>query len=324
LTQESETKKEIIVISASEPTTKKNEATRQEFARSRKLRLSSSRTVGDIADKVVFKPSLLKQFQRRRASNEFRSHNFFSDPAQKIKQTVTNKGILLTASLALQRSHNHGLYGVTVRYPCWYYRTFKKNRTFLFENQELKYFYSEYNVTWKNERAVEIPIVCHLLKTRTGKLLEVGNVLSHYFDNNHDVVDKFEKGDGVLNEDITEVRLAKNYDTIVSISTLEHIGWDENAKGKRLNDQEKIPRAIDAMKNFLLPGGTIIITVPIGFNPHLDKLIGKRKLNFYKESFLHRISRDTWIETDWESVKDCKFDRPYPAANAILVGMIKN
>lgn len=247
-----------------------------------------------------------------------------NDYPRKIKQTLTSKGLSYTISLALKRTHNHILNTITIQIPFYVYKKFRKNRTFIFENEKLRYFYHRYNLTWKNERTVEIPIVCHFLKSRKGKMLEVGNVLSHYFENNYDIVDKYEKGEGVINKDIIDVNLPTNYDTIISISTVEHVGWNENSKAKRLNDGEKIPLAMEVMKKKLLPGGMIIITVPLGFNPYLDELVRNKKLGFSQEFFLKRISSDTWVETNWQEVKNSRYNSPYPAANAILVGLIKN
>jgi len=65
-------------------------------------------------------------------------------------------------------------------------------------------FCARYNTTWRNERAIEIPVVYDIVAQETGDILEVGNVLSHYFHINHDVVDKYEKAEGVTNEDIVD------------------------------------------------------------------------------------------------------------------------
>ena len=54
----------------------------------------------------------------------------------------------------------------------------------------------------------------------------------HYFPADHEIVDKYEKGDGIVNEDIVNFRPGKKYDLIVSISTLEHISWNEEKKTK--------------------------------------------------------------------------------------------
>ena len=74
-----------------------------------------------------------------------------------------------------------------------------------------------------------------------------GNVLLHYFPADHEIVDKYEKGDGIVNEDIVNFRPGKKYDLIVSISTLEHISWNEEKKPKKIPGaparMEGIPRS---------------------------------------------------------------------------------
>jgi hypothetical protein len=82
----------------------------------------------------------------------------------------------------------------------------------------------------------------------------VGNVLSHYFSVNHDVVDKYEKAEGVINRDIIDFHPSKEYDLIISISTLEHVGWDEDISDhKILHDPSKILRAIENLRGLLAP-----------------------------------------------------------------------
>ena len=68
-------------------------------------------------------------------------------------------------------------------------------KTFQFDGREYEYLYHPYNRTWKNERGVEIPIFRELLLNHKGKrVLEVGNVLSHYFPIHHEVVNNYEVG----------------------------------------------------------------------------------------------------------------------------------
>lgn len=167
--------------------------------------------------------------------------------------------------------------------------------------------------------------IWHIVKNEKGKILEVGNVLSHYFAVKHEIVDKYEKTEGVINKDVTEVQFAERYDLIVSISTLEHVDWDENpTEEQRCHDGEKILLAVDNLKRLLKPTGKIVITAPLGYNSYLDDLLKSGKLKFTNKHFLKRISKDNrWIETDWENVKDSKFNNPYPFANALIIGIIE-
>ena len=112
-----------------------------------------------------------------------------------------------------------------------YYRLFDKSKIFKFQGQFYTYFDHPYNTTLDNERSIEIPIISKFLsENKDDNILEIGNVLSHYFNFEHDVVDKYEKSEGVTNEDVVDFKSSKNYSLIISISTLEHVGWDEDPK----------------------------------------------------------------------------------------------
>lgn len=108
--------------------------------------------------------------------------------------------------------------------------------------------------TWHGERAVEIAIVLEMVKKYQGmNILEIGNVLSHHVKFEHDVLDKYEIAKGVINEDIVDFKSDKKYDLIVSVSTIEHVGWDEKPR-----DNMKILRAIENLKTIIVSrGGTI-------------------------------------------------------------------
>ncbi len=201
-----------------------------------------------------------------------------------------------------------------------YYKKYKSKRSFVFQGKSYRYFYHEYNTTFNNERCVEIPIIWDYVKENKGKrILEVGNVLSHYFPIDHDVVDKYERAEGVINQDIVDFSPGKRYDLIVSISTLEHVGWDEDEK-----EPKKILKAVKHLKELLSPGGKMVVTLPIGYNPVMDRLLEEGILRFDKTYFLKRITRDNeWVETDWDGVRNARYGRPFPNANGLVIGIIE-
>jgi len=244
----------------------------------------------------------------------------------KIKNRAKNKGIRSVVADGVNRIRR--MVNNWLRFSFWYYynRTFKWWKTFVFQQNKYRYFYHKYNTTWRNERTVEIPIVHRMLQETTGEVLEVGNVLSHYFGIKHNVVDKYERAEGVITHDVTEIQTSKRYDLIISISTLEHVGWDENPDNRELvNDPEKILLALGKLRELLKPKGKIVVTVPLGYNPHLDRLLRSGKLRFDKQYFMKRASKgDSWFETDWEKVKNAKFNRRVPTGNAIVIGFIEN
>ena len=224
---------------------------------------------------------------------------------------VTQKGlvyfIVSSATLA---------FDAVTWYP--YYLLFKK-RKFGLDGKEYGYLYRLYNTTWKNEREVELSIILELVeKNRGKKILEVGNVLSHYVTISHDVIDKYELGEGIVNEDAATYAPGAEYDLIVSISTLEHVGWDEEPKAP-----EKVALAIGNLKKALAPGGMLAATVPLGHNAELDRIIGEGK-TFDKALFMKRVSQDNqWAQATWEEVKGAKYGEPFFGANAIALLVAK-
>jgi hypothetical protein len=90
-------------------------------------------------------------------------------------------------------------------------------------------------------------------------VLELGSVLSHYFPIAHDVVDKYEVRPGAINQDIVGFVLQQKYDLIVSISSLEHVGWDEEPRPPKLLE------AINHLRSTCpSPGGSFIASLPVG------------------------------------------------------------
>lgn len=177
------------------------------------------------------------------------------------------------------------------------------------------------NTAYATERVIELPIVMQYVHECEGKILEVGNVLNHYYRFSHDVVDKYEKADTVLNQDIIEFSPSEKYGLAISISTLEHVGFDEEEKDKR-----KFLLAVEKMISSVKSGGKAIITVPLGYNSDMDKEIKSGKVQATKMYLMHRIS----CENEWkeESInllqtENFKYGSPYPYANWVLIMIIE-
>jgi len=195
------------------------------------------------------------------------------------------------------------LSGIRVIWEFLYYKYFKALKTFYFNGKKYKYFCYPYNATWRNERAIEIPIIRNFMKKYKGKnILEVGNVLSHYFSVDYDILDKYEKANGIINQDIVDFKPNKKYDLMVTISTLEHVGFDEPKK-----DSKKVLKAIKNLKKCLNNGGKIIVTIPLGYNPKMDEFLAKNNMGFNEKFYLKRVSKDNkWVETDFEDAQNVK------------------
>ena len=202
-------------------------------------------------------------------------------------------------------------------YP--YKKIFKSSETFEFQGKKLNYFFHLYNATCRSERAIEVPIIMDIINNNKSKtILELGNVLSHYYSFEHDILDKYDKSRKVIRQDVVDFKSTKKYDLIVSISTIEHIGWDESPR-----DDTKIEKTIKALEDCLAPNGRIVITFPQGYNDRLDELDKNKKLHFDEKYCLIRMSKNNlWKEIPWS--EDCKkkFGKPYNNANALIIGII--
>ena len=229
-----------------------------------------------------------------------------------------SSGPVFKATAALREAYRfHGLrlpWVVAHRFWVYRWRRLRGPHTFEFAGQTHRYWIHPYILD--NERAIEIPIVLACLGDRRGRILEVGNVLVNYTSFPHTVVDKYERAPSVVNEDIVQFGKGLQFDRIVTISTLEHVGWDEEPR-----EPDKIVTAISKLKELLAPGGELVATMPLGYNSHLDELVRTGSTGFPEVRFLRRISANNqWREAQLEEVVSARFGSPFSCANAVFVG----
>lgn len=142
---------------------------------------------------------------------------------------------------------------------------------FSYWGEPLEYCRAAYNHSGENERAVEIPVARRFLAGRSSSLgggLEVGNVLAHYGPAPWTVVDRWEPGHGGLAIDLFDYHVP--HDWIVSISTLEHVRWDEPDQGRHPDGPV---RALGHLWGLLRPGGAMLVTTPMGWHPFWDSAV---------------------------------------------------
>lgn len=193
--------------------------------------------------------------------------------------------------------------------------------SFVLGGRRYRYLWHPYMATWRTERAVEVPVAWDRVRnTDPASTLEIGNVLSHYFLTSHTVVDKYERAPGVINEDVVSYSPGRRYDLIVSVSTLEHVGWDEKPR-----DPTKVLHAIDRLRGLLTDAGELIFTVPKGWHPELDTYISKDRIPFAERRCLKRISADgRWAEVDCRELEELRYDTPFPYANGVTFGVVRS
>ena len=150
------------------------------------------------------------------------------------------------------------------------------------------------------------------------RILEVGNVLSHYYPTRHDVVDKYERSANVIQLDVADFQPEQLYDLVISVSTLEHVGWDERPRAP-----EKLLEVLGHLRCLLAPGGQLLATVPLGYNDALDQWLREGRVSFAEQRYLRRVARfNRWEERGLlTDVVDAKYNSPYACASAVLVGL---
>jgi hypothetical protein len=150
-------------------------------------------------------------------------------------------------------------------------------------------------------------------------ILEIGNMTSYVYDVKHDVLDKYEIADGVINEDVADFHPSKRYDLIFSIMSLQYVGWYESPR-----DPMKILRVIENLKSILVPNGMLMIIHGLGENKEMDKLLKNGTLKFDTVFCLKRVMTCGWEETNWNTIKGLEYDYTIPTARGVAIGILEN
>ncbi|HTT15871.1 MAG TPA: hypothetical protein VMH49_00715 [Thermoplasmata archaeon] len=201
----------------------------------------------------------------------------------------------------------------------------KGSEPFVVDGRALPYSYSDFNHAWGTERTVEVPLGLDRLRDADpARTLEFGNVLGHYGATGHRVIDKYEVGPNVINQDVVDYTPPAPLDLVVSVSTLEHVGWDEVPR-----DRGKIPRTVERLRSWLSARGEAWVTVPLGYNRWLDDGLRTGALRPDRATFLRRISFDNrWAQCSFEEAAAVRYggpidkvvDRPpFPRANGLAL-----
>lgn len=195
---------------------------------------------------------------------------------------------------------------------------------FTFNKTDLPYFYHKHNLTFTNERAIELSIISSYLSNyHHDDILEIGAVTNHYLESNWKIIDKFEVGQSIHNEDIEFFRTNKKYKFIFSISTLEHVGVDDDIENI---DSNKIDRVFNnIIDNLLDDNGVFIFTIPLGYNHDLDNKIINKHINLTHTNFYKKINKkNNWKEVSISEVSRSDYGSVFSGAGELLVGTIEN
>jgi SAM-dependent methyltransferase len=193
------------------------------------------------------------------------------------------------------------------------------NRRFLLWGREYSYLEHPYKLSWLSERTVEVPVAQAFVDRHPpDHVLEVGNVLSHYRPQQHTIVDKYERADGVLNRDVIDLSDLGHFDLIVAVSTLEHVGLDEQPP-----DPNKPLQAAHALRAMLAPGGKLLITLPAGYNRDFDAVVRSGALAVGDSAGLRRVpGRNEWRKAEPDDVFSAPYDFLLYRARGVLFALI--
>jgi hypothetical protein len=200
-------------------------------------------------------------------------------------------------------------------------------RQFTFNGQRFGYLSHSSHKTWLTERAVELPLaeaaICGA--SASSRVLEVGNVLTQYFGDIcppiYRVADKYEVAPGV--EDIDVLDLTGQFDLIISISTLEHVGLDELPR-----DWTKARHAVDHLRTLMAPNGRMLMTWALSYSRDLDDALRdgsleptsvayhkRRRIAYHKR----RRTKNKWFQTSADDAFNVMYGCPNVYGNAIAV-----
>lgn len=189
-------------------------------------------------------------------------------------------------------------------------------RTFKFHGVALRLWIHPYNCTWRNERCIEIAVAKHFVKGVAGECgVEVGNVLSHYWEVSHTVIDRYEKAPGVINEDIVVYETDARFDYAIAVSTLEHVGQDEDCA-----DPKRALVALQHLRGLLKPNGRLLVTCPLGHNIVIDEVITAGNPAPIRSVVLARRSAFEWSAISRDEARNyCEYNRASLRANAVWI-----
>lgn len=193
---------------------------------------------------------------------------------------------------------------------------------FVFKNKVFNYFDCKWHKV--SEKTLELALAYYYLKEaykKGYKVIEWGNVTrfnQHLFDFqlSHDVVDICEGP--TFKEDFEFWEPKHNYDFLLSISTLEHVGTGDNNLPK-----EGIQKTIKVAKRIPSIAPRALLTIPLQCNTELEDLIlnNKEPFDIYNKTYYTRISEKEWEEIPREKVGTLgkKYHYPWKYCNEISI-----
>jgi hypothetical protein len=189
-----------------------------------------------------------------------------------------------------------------------------------------------------DERVIEYPWVFSRLPESPGYMLDAGSILNYEFFVKTPPVSKaklaictlaperrcyWRRGISYVFDDLRSCMFrSEMFDTIVSISTIEHIGLDNTViytadKSKKEDDSEGFRPAVREFRRIIRPGGSCFITVPYGraCKRGWFQVFGERQVRMVLDDFqpkdveieYFRYSSDGWCRANPDDLTEATF-----------------
>jgi len=196
-----------------------------------------------------------------------------------------------------------------------------RNKKILINGKDYSIFFHSYNNYGLTERVIEVPIIEYYLDYyKPFRTLEIGNVSNYYYQRfydkyiERDVVDKYERGFGVITSDIALFKSQKLYNLIFSISTFEHMDSDlgrnpDFKEGSSIHGTLAADNIIYVYENLLENGGIMVITSLLNYTPEWDQTFLTKILDQYhftklKKYIFEKKNENEWVQLSENEVKE--------------------
>jgi hypothetical protein len=182
--------------------------------------------------------------------------------------------------------------------PAWKQTWWRCPATFELGGRSFNYFYHRYNCGWPpyaTERCAELGVAdVWLDEIGNQDVVEIGAVTPYYWPGRlKEIVDPFDPHKLVsLRASVFDVDLTGR--SVLSVSTLEHVGTGE------YGGTPSPGLAVDAVQKIFNESTCFLLTVPVAYNPALDKLFFEGATSLPDDvevRFLIRVADGCWEET---------------------------
>jgi hypothetical protein len=161
-------------------------------------------------------------------------------------------------------------------------------------NIDLKLYkkHPSYNAAATNERTIELPLGKYFIDKFKNNIIEVGAVTPYYYECKHKVYDLHDPYKNCIRKDFSMCDIFYKNENVLSISTLEHIGFNDYSKQHGRYLKNRWCEGFEILKKIVAYSKNYLLTIPIGYNPILDENIKQFDTKYI---ICKRIDNNEWI-----------------------------